>query len=323
MPTSGRRPHSGSRSGESRSGTSRSGESRSGVFRWRERSAHLTAAAKSAHRRAETRFPVVIHLADRMVSVNIFDTATRLAAQCFLTAVPLLFVFAAYAPPVVRDQLLHSLRSVFGLSGPVDTGIQELMQPPNEDLRQTTGVVGGLMVLISATAVSRAVQRLCKRAWEIPRAGTRIAPWRWVAWLGLWIGVLLLEGTLHNGFGLGVWLGVPVTLVCQTGLWWWTQHLLLGGRIAWRPLLPGALLTAAALTALTATAQLYMPLTLDRTVAEYGPVGSVFVLLSWLIVVCLVATVSVSTGAVIAQEPFLAARLGSPPPRRDLDARRP
>ncbi|MEU1166512.1 MFS transporter, partial [Streptomyces sp. NPDC005921] len=29
-------------------------------------------------------------------------------------------------------------------------------------------------------------------AWEIPRAGTRIAPWRWVAWLGLWIGVLLL-----------------------------------------------------------------------------------------------------------------------------------
>ncbi|MFD4501576.1 YhjD/YihY/BrkB family envelope integrity protein [Streptomyces sp. NPDC058457] len=308
MPTSGRVRHSGSRSV---------------VSRWRERTARLVAAAKAVHRRAETRFPVVTHLADRMVSVNIFDTATRLAAQCFLTAVPLLFVFAAYAPPVVRDQLLRSMRSVFGLSGPIDTGIQQLMQPPNESLRQTTGVVGGLMVLISATAVSRAVQRLCKRAWEIPRGGTGIAPWRWVAWLALWIGALLVQGTLHNGLGLGFWLGIPVTLLCQTGLWWWTQHLLLGGRISWRPLLPGALITAAALTALTATAQLYLPRTLDRTVAEYGPVGSVFVLLSWLIVICLTATVSISTGAVLAQEPFLATRLGSPPPRRDPEAQLP
>ncbi|MFF4312573.1 YhjD/YihY/BrkB family envelope integrity protein [Streptomyces sp. 900105755] len=308
MPASGRRPHGGS------------GTSRSAVPRWRSRTARLVAAAKAAHRRAETRFPVVTHLAARLVSVNIFDTATRLAAQCFLTAVPLLFVFAAYAPPVVRDQLLHSLRSAFGLSGPVDTGVQQLMQPPNEDLRQTTGVIGGLMALISATAVSRAVQRLCKRAWQIPREGTRIAPWRWVAWLVLWIGALLLEGTLHNGFGLGVWLGVPVTLVCQTGLWWWTQHLLLGGRIGWRPLLPGALITAAALTALSAAAQLYLPRALDRTVAEYGSLGSVFVLLSWLIVVCLTATVSVSAGAVLAQEPFLAGRLGSPAPRRNPEA---
>lgn len=308
MPASGRRPHDGS------------GTSRSAVSRWRSRTARLVAAAKAAHRRAETRCPVVTHLAERLVSVNIFDTATRLAAQCFLTAVPLLFVFAAYAPPVVRDQLLHSLRSAFGLSGPVDTGVQQLMQPPNEDLRQTTGVIGGLMALISATAVSRAVQRLCGRAWQIPRGGTRIAPWRWVAWLVLWIGALLLEGTLHNGFGLGVWLGVPVTLVCQTGLWWWTQHLLLGGRIGWRPLLPGALITAAALTALSAAAQLYLPRALDRTVAEYGSLGSVFVLLSWLIVVCLTATVSVSAGAVLAQEPFLAGRLGSPAPRRDPEA---
>lgn len=310
MPASGRRPHGGS-------GPGRSGTGRSAVSRWRARTARLAAAAKAAHRRAETRFPVLTHLAERLASVNIFDTATRLAAQCFLTAVPLLFVFAAYAPPVVRDQLLHSLRSAFGLSGPVDTGVQQLMQPPNEDLRQTTGVIGALMALISATAVSRAVQRLCRRAWQIPRGGPRIAPWRWLAWLVLWIGALLLEGALHNGFGLGVWLGVPVTLVCQTGLWWWTQHLLLGGRIGWRPLLPGALITAATLTALSAAAQLYLPRALDRTVAEYGSLGSVFVLLSWLIVVCLTATVSVSTGAVLAQEPFLAGRLGSPTPRRD------
>ncbi|WP_406442473.1 YihY/virulence factor BrkB family protein [Streptomyces sp. NBC_00631] len=304
MPTSGRVRRTGSRPVPSR---------------WRRRTARLVARAKAVHRRAEVRFPVVTHLADRMVSVNIFDTATRLAAQCFLAAVPLLFVFAAYAPPAVRDQLVRSLRSVFGLTGPADAQLQQLMQPQGESLRQTTGVIGGLMVLISATAVSRAVQRLCRRAWEIPRGGIRLVPWRWVAWLALWIVALILQGALHDGFGLGAWLGLPVTFVAQAGLWWWTQHLLLGGGIGWKPLLPGALITALALTALTVTAKLYMPRALNRALAGYGSLGSVFVLLSWLIVVCLAATLSISCGAVLAQEPALAGPLGSPPPRRDQD----
>ncbi|RPE38815.1 membrane protein [Streptomyces sp. Ag109_O5-1] len=304
MQTSGRVPSTGSRPVPSG---------------WRARTARLVAWAQEVHRRAEVRYPVVIHLADRMVSVNIFDTATRLASLCFLAAVPLLFVFAAYAPPAIRDQLIRSMRSVFGLTGPADAEIQQLMQPQGESLRQTTGVIGVLMVLISATAVSRAVQRLCKRSWEVPRGG-RVAPWRWVAWLALWITALIVQGSLHDGFGLGAWLGVPVTLVAEAGLWWWTQHLLLGGCVTWKPLLPGALITAITLTALTATARFYMPRALNRALAGYGSLGSVFVLLSWLIVVCLAATVSVSCGAVLAQEPFLADRLGSPPPSRDRDA---
>ncbi|MER6038235.1 MULTISPECIES: hypothetical protein [unclassified Streptomyces] len=281
----------------------------------------MVAWAKSAHRRAEGRFPVVTHLADRMVSVNIFDSGTRLAAQCFLTAVPLLFVVAAYAPASVRHQLIDSVRAVFGLTGAANAEFVKVFEPTTGNLQQATGVVGGLMVLLSATAVSRAMQRLCKRAWEIPRAGTHIAPWRWLAWLALWLGVLVLQGPVRDGFGVGAWLGVPLTLLTQVGLWWWTQHLLLGGLIGWKPLLPGAVLTAVVLTVLAMTARLYMPRALNSALAEYGPVGSVFVLLSWLIVVCVAGAVSISVGAVMAQEPFLAHRLGSPPPLRDRDPR--
>ncbi|GHD87340.1 YhjD/YihY/BrkB family envelope integrity protein [Streptomyces naganishii] len=285
--------------------------------RWRARYSRLVSSARAAHARAETRFPVVTHLADRMVSVNIFDSATRLAAQCFLTAVPLLFVVTAYAPPAVRRQLANSLRSVFGLTGAAAQQLQQVLQPATDDLRQATGVVGALMALLSATAVSRAMQRLCRRVWEIPRGGARIAPWRWVAWLVLWLAALIVQGPLRNGFGAGVWLGVPLLLVTQTLLWWWTQHLLLGGLLGWKPLLPGAVLTALVLTVLSVTARLYMPRALNRTLAEYGSVGSVFVLLSWLIVVCVAATVALSAGAVAAQEPLLAGRLGSPAPLRE------
>lgn len=291
-----------------------------GVSRWRGWTHRVAVSARAAHTRTAARFPVVTHFGERLLSVNVFDSATRLAAQCFLTAVPLLFVVAAYAPPAMRQELITSIRTVFGLTGAADSEVEHALQPTTGDLRQATGVVGGLMVLLSATAVSRAVQRLCKRAWEIPRTGTKTAPWRWLAWIALWLATLMVQGPMHDGFGAGAWLGVPVTLVGLTGLWWWTQHILLGGAIGWKPLLPGAVITAVALTALTVTARLYMPHALNHALAEYGPLGSVFVLLSWLIVVCVAVAISISAGAVVAQEPSLARRLGSPPPLRERTA---
>ncbi|MGW0554194.1 YhjD/YihY/BrkB family envelope integrity protein [Streptomyces sp. NPDC002926] len=281
---------------------------------WQVRSRKLVATAQWLHARAEARFPVISHLAARMVSVNIFDSATRLAAQCFLTAVPLLFVVGSVAPDAVRNQLISSVRAVFGLGGAANDQLENVYKSGTDTLREATGVVGALMLLLSATAVSRAMQRLCKRAWEIPRAGTRIAAWRWLAWIAIWLAVLVVQAPLRDGFGAGLWLGIPVTVLTQTALWWWTQHLLLGGLIRWPPLLPGAVITAIAVTFLSIGARFYMPRALNRALSEYGSVGSVFVLLSWLIVVCVAVAISISAGAVAAQEPFLARRLGSPPP---------
>lgn len=279
---------------------------------WRGRIRELTAWLKGFHARVETRFPVVTGLVDRMVSVNIFDSATRIAAQCFLTAVPLLFVVAAYAPTALRDQVSASVGAVFGLTGQAKDEMKQAFEPPTDDLRQATGLVGLLMVLLSATAVSRAVQRLCRRAWLLPRTGSRVAPWRWLAWIVLWFGALVVQGLLHNGFGQGVALGVPVILVMQAAMWWWTQHLLLAGAVRWGPLLPGAVITAIAVSALSVTAHFYMPRALNRALADYGSAGSVFVLLSWLIIVCVAVAVGLSAGAVLSQEPFLKRRLGSP-----------
>ncbi|MGF0177078.1 YhjD/YihY/BrkB family envelope integrity protein [Streptomyces sp. Marseille-Q5077] len=289
---------------------------------WRGRIRKLTAWLKAAHARVETRFPVITGIVDRMVSVNIFDSATRIAAQCFLTAVPLMFVLSAYAPQAVQDQVASAVSAVFGLNGQSKAQIEQAFQPPTDDLRQATGVVGALMVLLSATAVSRAVQRLCRRAWLLPRSGAKVAPWRWLAWIVLWLGALVGQGLLHNRVGLGALLGIPVILVMETALWWWTQHLLLGGGVRWSPLLPGAVITAIAVSALSLTAHFYMPRALNRALAEYGSAGPVFVLLSWLIIVCVAVAVGLSVGAVLSQEPFLRRRLGTPtsPPGTAQDA---
>ncbi|MFG2483695.1 YhjD/YihY/BrkB family envelope integrity protein [Streptomyces virginiae] len=285
--------------------------------RWRNRSRELAAAGKRLQERTETRFPVITHVTERMVGVNIFDSATRLAAQCFLTAVPLLFVVASFAPEAVRDQLVSSVRTMFGLTGQANDQLTDVFDGSGEeDIRNAVGSVGAVVVLLSATAVSRAMQRLCRRAWEIPRTGTRIAIWRWFAWIGAWMVLLIFQGPVRDGFGVGLWLGIPLTLLLQTAAWWWSQHLLLAGVIRWPPLLPGALITAAAVTVLSLGARVYMPIALNRSLATYGSTGSVFVLLSWLIVLCVAVAVGITLGAALAQEPYLARRLGGALPNR-------
>ncbi|MDX2682730.1 YhjD/YihY/BrkB family envelope integrity protein [Streptomyces sp. NY05-11A] len=255
---------------------------------------------------------MITHLMEHLISVNVLDSATRLAAQTFLTAVPLLFVVASVAPQALRDQLVSSVTDVFGLTGSAEAQLKQVLTGGTSELRQTTGVVGGLMVLISATACSRAMQRLCERAWSLPRTGARMAAWRWIAWLAAWLVMISVQGALRGGFGLGLWLGLPLLLVAETLMWWWTQHLLLIARLPWSALLPGALLAGAALSVLTSVAHLYVPRVLNHSLDKYGSLGAVFTLLSWLIALCVVVTLCITAGAVIAREPAVARRLGGP-----------
>ncbi|MEU9204661.1 YhjD/YihY/BrkB family envelope integrity protein [Streptomyces sp. NPDC048332] len=270
---------------------------------------------------AETRFPVLTELTNRLVSGNLLDAGTRLAAQAFLASVPLLFALAAFAPTGVRDQLRESLRAMFGLTGPSDHELQQVLGGSGSDgLRETTGVVGVLVALVSATSFSRAMARVCERAWGLPRAGTRIAAWRWAVWLLALVVVVLLQAPLRGGFGAGLWLGVPALFLVSTGVWLWTQHLLLANRVRWLPLLPGSLLGAAATTALGLTARLYMPGALNRALGEYGSLGLVLTMLSWLIVVCGALTFAFTIGAVLAQEPPLNRYCGTGAPTADAGA---
>ncbi|MFF9065925.1 YhjD/YihY/BrkB family envelope integrity protein [Streptomyces sp. NPDC014891] len=273
--------------------------------------AALAARWRHLRARAEHRLPVLTEIASRLLGGNLLDAGTRLAAQAFLAAVPLLFAVAAFAPAAVRDQLCDSLRAMFGLSGESDAELQKVLNGSgDEELRETTGAVGLVVALVSATSFSRAMARVCERAWALPKAKTRVAVWRWVVWLLALLLVVLVQGPLRDGFGAGLWLGVPVFFLVSVGIWMWTQHLLLVKRVPWLPLLPGAVLAAVATSALSLTARLYMPAALDKALAEYGSLGLVLTMLSWLIVVCAAITFAFTIGAVLAQEPPLRRHLG-------------
>ncbi|NEA58462.1 YihY/virulence factor BrkB family protein [Streptomyces sp. SID13666] len=260
------------------------------------------------------RAPFIGRLVHEFTAVNVLDCATRLAAQAFLGALPALFVIAAFAPQGVRDQLVSSLHSVLGLHHDALDQVRQVYAADDTTETNSIGIIGIIVTLLSATACSRALQRTCERAWRMPRAGARLVAWRWVVWLAVWLVDLLLQGPLHDGFGVGTALGVPLQLLSGTLLWWWTQRFLLGSRIPWLPLLPGAMLVSAGVLGVVAWSAIYMPGAVDRSLRQFGPFGSLFVLLSWLIVLFTVITIGICVGHVIAQEEPVARRLGTPAP---------
>lgn len=238
-------------------------------------------------------------LLSRLSALNIVEGSVRLAAQAFLTALPLLMTVAAFAPDWMQDLLADSLRAVLGMGGDTLDEMRQVFSATGTP-RNTAGAVGVVVTLLSATAFTRALQAVCERCWHLPRAPLRAAVWRWLLWLVVWLAFLLLQAPLRGGFGGGPVTGLVLSVGSATLLWWWSQHLLLGGRTGWRSLLPGALLAGAGTVLLSRAARLLMPTAMERSLDEFGPLGPVFTFLSWLIAVFLVAVSGLALGEYVA-----------------------
>ncbi|MFE5757558.1 ribonuclease BN [Streptomyces massasporeus] len=238
-------------------------------------------------------------LLSRLSTLNIVEGAVRLAAQAFLTALPLLMTVAAFAPDWMQDLLADSLRAVLGMRGDTLDELRRVFSATGTT-RNTAGAVSALVTLLSATALSRALQAVFERCWHLPRAPIRAAVWRWLLWLVVWLACLLIQAPLRDAFGAGAVPGVLLSVLSATLLWWWSQHLLLGGRIGWRSLLPGALLAGAGTVLLSLAARVLMPTAMERSLDEFGPLGPVFTFLSWLIAVFLVAVSGLALGEYVA-----------------------
>ncbi|MCX3287963.1 YihY/virulence factor BrkB family protein [Streptomyces sp. NEAU-H22] len=238
-------------------------------------------------------------LLTRLSTLNIVEGSVRLAAQAFLTALPLLMTVAAFAPGWMQDLLADSLRAVLGVRGDTLDELRRVFSATGTT-RNTAGAVSAVVTLLSATAFSRALQAVCERCWHLPRAPLRTAVWRWLLWLVIWLACLLLQAPVRNAFGAGAVPGVLLSVLSATLLWWWSQHLLLGGRIGWRSLLPGALLAGSGTVLLSLAARVLVPTAMERSLDEFGPLGPVFTFLSWLIAVFLVAVSGLALGEYVA-----------------------
>jgi membrane protein len=215
------------------------------------------------------------------------DLGTRtlaLTAQFSLSAAPVLVAAAALVRRFRHADLMNLLTELFGLHGAARADVTQLFQ--SSAAADTDSQLLGLVIGIAfATGAAATLQRCLEIFWHLPKAPF-VHLWRQILWvlalipfftLSIRMATLLQKVHLPVGISdlvapLGLGIGSAVFL-------WWSQRFLLLGRVPWRTLIPGSLLTGAGLMLLSLATQVVASSQIAEDVNDYGLVAASFALL--------------------------------------------
>ncbi len=227
--------------------------------------------------------------------------AASLTLATFLSLIPLIVVaiamlgFVASGSPDLADDVIDAL----GLSGTAADVVRDAIDQARRS-RRSASVVGLASLLLTGLGLANALQHVHAAVWQQQRRGWRARLWA-AAWLAL-VGLVFLAGfalTAAQRFLPAplvpltslVGLAVGVAVLCSTVV------LVPNPEVRWRDLLPAAVVGAVAMEVLKAVGAIWVPIAVSRSSGIYGPVGTVFALLVWLLVfgrlIVLVAVASV------------------------------
>ena len=176
--------------------------------------------------------------------------------------------------------------------------VEQLFTRPSQALRTTTAF--GLAALaVFGLTFGAAVQTGYEKVWDLPPARWW-ARWRHVVWLGILTGYLFVSAT--TTLRREPLAGGAVASLSAVLFLWWSQHLLLGGRIRFRALLPSAVATVIGLLGLRVFSRLVFSPLIGSNAVTYGPVGTVLVIQSWLVGVGVVVFGGALVGRLLYEE---------------------
>jgi uncharacterized BrkB/YihY/UPF0761 family membrane protein len=243
-----------------------------------------------------------LRIANELAVMEVFDRSMTLAAQAFTSILPLLIVVAAISRGGSRP-LGSTLSSYLGLDSSA-THVLEGVVPASSDIFSALGWFGTLLVLVSATAFSRALDRFYARVWAIRKVGLRGA-WRWLVVLTtILLAVALLQFTrsivaFDGGY---VVLAAIVEFVLWTFTWLLTGWVVLNRDVSLRSLFPGAVLCGFGLAIAGGAGRIYLPITLTSAAHQFGALGITIAYIGWLFIIMFIVVVSVTIGKVLATD---------------------
>jgi membrane protein len=229
----------------------------------------------------------------RLNSVDFLNQGMIFAGTLLLCAFPFLIVVDA----LHGQSAARGLSRRLGLNRQAAGDIGHLFASSHATIASVTGVAWVFLVL-SGYSVPASLQGLYHRVFGLDSRITRDAP-RALIWLVLLVAWLFVSGLA----GPRVRAGGPIVfavvgLVVFTSFWWFTMWLLLAGRIPWRRLLPCAVATGVFWLGMDGVFAVIFSGMVTSDHQEYGPIGTVFALMSYLIAIGVVVILGAVTGLV-------------------------
>lgn len=233
----------------------------------------------------------------RSSDLELGQLALGFAALGFLTLVPLLIIVSSGDPQQGRG-FAQWLGEGLGVSTASREQVEELFTGPGQALRTTTAFGIAALAAFGLTFAA-AVQAGYEKVWGLPPTHWR-ARWRHVVWLGVLTGYLFLSAT--TTLRREPLAGGAVASLSAVLFLWWSQHMLLGGRIRWRALFPGAVATVMGLLGLRVFSRLVFSPLIASNAVTYGAIGTVLVIQTWLVGVGVVVFGGALIGRLVHEE---------------------
>jgi membrane protein len=227
--------------------------------------------------------------------VDFINQGMLFAATLLLCFFPFLIVGNALAGRSTTAGLARQA----GLNRQAAADVGHLFAPATTTSNAVTGSASVVFFVLGGIATATALQQLYERIFELDSRGMKDIGRRLI-WLALLIGAALLSGWAGTAlrYAAGPVLLAITAVAYTTAFWWLTIWVLLGGRISWQRLLPSACATGVFYVGMVGVFSLFFSDTVISENREYGPIGTIFALMTFLIAIGVVIILGAVTGLV-------------------------
>jgi membrane protein len=245
----------------------------------------------------------------RIRELDLDTHALALCAQQVLCTAPLIVAMSAVLQRETGKGGGYIMTRFFGLHGQSALAVERLFGRTAPSISTLALVLALVTALVFSTSVAAVQQRAFELIWTLPRvSGIRsyTRQFTWAVMLGVYSTAMLAVGRIGHSFeGDSERPFLVVAAIAQGALtfafYWWSQRWLLGGRLEWRALLPGAICVGVGTAILFRLTRVIMPGQISWQVHAYGLIGGVFVLSVWLMILSAVIFGGTLLGALITQ----------------------
>lgn len=218
------------------------------------------------------------------VHIELMHRSMGFAALGFVTLMPLLVVVAAATPWEHRPGFAQWVVDGMGLNPPGAHSVRNLFAAPRNVLSATSAWSLASLGYFGLSFVA-SVETGYRKIWDLP-SGPWHRDWRRTVWLLVLTAYLFCESQSVAVMGSGPLRGVVrigLTFVLGVLFFAWGQRFLLGGGVAVRTALPGAVFTMLGLAGLRIFSHLFFAPMIVSNADTYGPVGTVLTVVTWLV----------------------------------------